>query len=383
MVIHRPFHEPSALAAVRSNAAREWPFLLLLCCTFVSSGCKDMGSEGLPDDWKTSTAEEQHVNPDTLANLAARIAAGTYGEIHSLVIVRHGYLIEDRYFRGWNADQLHPLYSVTKSVTSSLFGALPEAHVMLDSTLPSLLPEYASVIDAESSSSRIRLQDLLTMRSGFAWDEHSTPYGDPRNPTSVMAGSPDWIRFVLTRPMADAPGTWFVYNSGCSVLLGGVLRSKTGMVVTKFAEARLFHPLGISRYRWETGPEQVTNTGWGLSLRPRDMARLGLLYLNEGAWKGERILSAEWLRDSWTGRVSLSNATSYGYQWWMLPLDGTAVRDPQTNGIRFAAGWGDQFIFVIPALDMVVVSTGGNYTGPVIDQAVDFVRSSIAKAVSD
>jgi hypothetical protein len=219
------------------------------------------------------------------------------------------------------------------------------------------------------------------MRAGFDWNEGIVPYGDPRNPTSQLASSNDWIKFMLDRPMSDAPGARFRYNSGCSVLLSGIIRNKTGSQAQEYAVAHLFRPLAITSFNWERGPQGISNTGWGLSLRPRDMAKIGLLCLNQGEYNGTRVLSQQWLNESTTAYSSLSRSFSYGYQWWLLPLEGVAGHTPQPNDIKIAWGWGDQFIFIIPYLDMIVVSTAGNYSGPLEDQAIDFVRTSIVKAV--
>lgn len=357
------------------------PFVLPLLC-FVSCS-HDLDPNSSLDDWKLSSPAAQNLNPDTLANLAGRIEAGVYGEIHSLLIVRHGYLVYERYFRGYRADKIHPLYSVTKSVTSLLIGIASDRGELgsLNQSLLSFFPEYRSIVNVDSRKQAITLKDVLTMRAGFDWNEGAYPYGDPRNPTSQLASSSDWIKFMLDRPMSDAPGTRFRYNSGCSVLLSGIIRNKTGNQARDYAVAHLFRPLAITSFNWERGGQGISNTGWGLSLRPRDMAKIGLLCLNQGEYNGTRVLSQQWLNESTTAFVSLSSSFSYGYQWWLLPLEGVAGHTPQSNDIIIAWGWGDQFIFIIPYLDMVVVSTAGNYSGPVQDQAIAFVRRSIVKAV--
>jgi CubicO group peptidase (beta-lactamase class C family) len=357
-------------------------FLAFLCLTSCSH---DLGPNSSLDDWKTSSPAAQNINPDTLANLAGRIEAGVYGEIHSLLIVRHGYLVYERYFRGYRADKIHPVYSVTKSVTSLLIGIASDRgeHGSLNQSLLSFFPEYRSIANMDSRKQAITLRDVLTMRAGFDWNEGIVPYGDPRNPTSQLASSNDWIKFMLDRPMSDAPGARFRYNSGCSVLLSGIIRNKTGSQAQEYAVAHLFRPLAITSFNWERGPQGISNTGWGLSLRPRDMAKIGLLCLNQGEYNGTRVLSQQWLNESTTAYSSLSRSFSYGYQWWLLPLEGVAGHTPQPNDIIIAWGWGDQFIFVIPHLDLVVVSTAGNYSGPLQDQAIDFVRRSIIKAVKN
>jgi len=356
--------------------------LVLVLLGFVSCS-HDLGPNNSLDDWRISSPETQNINADTLANLAGRIEAGVYGEIHSLLLVRHGYLVYERYFRGYRIDRIHPVYSVTKSVTSLLIGIASDRGELgaLSQSLLSCFPEYRSIANVDARKQAITLKEVLTMRAGFDWNEGIVPYGDPRNPTSQLAGSSDWIKFMLDRPMSDAPGTRFRYNSGCSVLLSGIIRNKTGKQAQEYAVAHLFRPLAITSFDWERGAQGIANTGWGLSLRPRDMAKIGLLCLQQGEYNGTRVLSQQWLNESTTNHVSLSNSFSYGYQWWLLPLEGMAGHAPQPNDLKIAWGWGDQFIFIIPHLDLVVISTAGNYSGPIQDQAIDFVRRSIVKAV--
>jgi CubicO group peptidase (beta-lactamase class C family) len=206
------------------------------------------------------------------------------------------------------------------------------------------------------------------MKAGFVWDEWSTPYGTPGNPTTQLARSSDWVKFVLDLPMAGVPGVTFTYNSGCTVLLSGVLRNATGMNARSYAARVLFDPLGISAYAWETGPNGITNTGWGLSLRPRDMAKFGYLYLRDGAWKERQVVSRDWIGQSTAPHIRFSNGGGYGFQWWLLAL-GDSGSEPLAP---YAAGWGGQYIFVIPARDMVVVSTAEEYQGQSEIRAVLF-----------
>jgi CubicO group peptidase (beta-lactamase class C family) len=217
------------------------------------------------------------------------------------------------------------------------------------------------------------------MRAGFLWDESSAPYGDPRNSTFQLASSSNWIKYMLDLPMSDPPGSRFRYNSGCSILLSGILRSTTGVSADAFCRENLFGLLGIADYQWETGPQGITNTGWGLSLRPRDMLKFGTVFLNRGIREGRSVVPGSWIDQSTNPAVTLSGGYSYGYQWWLLPLGNVLTHTPLPNDIKFAWGYGGQFIFVIPSLNMVVVSTAGNYTGD-DSQAIRFLQEYIARA---
>jgi CubicO group peptidase (beta-lactamase class C family) len=252
----------------------------------------------------------------------------------------------------------------------------------LDARLLGLFPQYPNLRNPDPRKDAITLGQVLTMTAGFEWNEWSVPYLDPLNPVVQLAQSPDWLRHVLDLPMADEPGTTFVYNSGCSTLLSGVVEQATGRHAESYAADRLFEPLGIKHWIWQTGPNELTATGWGLELTPRDMARFGLLFLEGGTFRGRRILSEEWVDRSTELHVGAFAGFGYGYQWWRLPSGYVGAGGERHGGVFFAWGWGDQFIFVLPAYEMVVVTTAGNYDVEG-NPPMDFLRSHILPAIRD
>jgi CubicO group peptidase (beta-lactamase class C family) len=324
-----------------------------------TGGCAG-GETRAQEEWPAATLEEQGLDPTAAAGYVRRIRAGRYGDIHSLLVVRNGKLVLERYFGGWDRDTPHPVYSVTKSVTSLLVGqARDEGRFpSLERTLVSVFPEYQEIRRPDARKRSITLDDVLTMRAGFAWDELSSPYDSPDNPIGTLMRSEDWLQFVLDLPMASTPGSRFVYNSGCSLLLGGLLRKSTGLEPEEFASRRLFKQLGITDYEWEAAPHGLTNTGWGLSLRPRDLAKLGQLVLDGGEWQGEQVVPTEWLDLSTASHVRLSDEVGYGYQWWLLFDQGGRHDDVD---LVIALGWGGQLVIVAPALNLVVASTAADY----------------------
>ena len=225
------------------------------------------------------------------------------------------------------------------------------------------------------------MRDILAMKAGFDWDESTTQYGTPDNPKFQLAQSNDWIKFMLDRKMKYVPGVHFTYNSGCSILLSGVLLKKTRLQTDDFAEENLFTPLGITLWQWETGPKNITNTGWGLYLLSRDMAKIGYLVLNNGKWNGKELLSKAWIDSATTPSTILNGgAYSYGFQWWMKPIEHVSGHSPTARDIRFAWGWGGQFIFLIPKYDLVVVETSGNYEQNEV-KPIEFLEDYILKAI--
>jgi len=319
------------------------------------------------------------MNGAMLDTLVVRLQAGDFGDVHSLLVARHGKLVLERYFAGWSADEPHPVYSVTKSVTALLVGMARDAgaDLPLDGRLLDFFPERQPVANPSVWKDAITFGDVLTMRAGFVWDEGAVPYREPGNPTTELARSADWVDHMLDLPMAGPPGSDFRYNSGCSVLMGAMLAARIGASVTDFAATHLLGPLDIDDWDWETGPVGVTNTGWGLSLRPSDLAKVGQLVLDQGVWRERRLVSEDWLRESTEARVLLSGGFGYGYQWWRLPRLGGV------GEVVLAWGWGDQFLFIAPGLDLVVVTTGGNYDPASDDRAIEFVPRYVFGAVMD
>jgi CubicO group peptidase (beta-lactamase class C family) len=333
----------------------------------------------LPADgeWPTAAPESQGLSSAVLAGYHDRIAAGEFGQVDSLLVVRHGYLVSEAYFRGWGAGDLHQAFSVTKSVTSALVGIargrgeMPE----LGTTVRSLLPEYPFVANPSAAKNAITVDDVLTMRAGLEWDEFGYGYVDPRNPLIEMHASLDWLKFVLDLPMAWWPGTRYNYSTGYTILLAGMLRNTTGVEASEYAAARLFGPLGIEAWEWNHSPRGLTDTGGGLSLRPRDMAKFGQLFLRQGDWRGEAVVPAGWVEVSTSAHVDLGGGWGYGYQWRRMP------GSPGDNSsFPFAWGWGGQFVFVVPAVDMVVVSTASNFQNEA-GGALSFIRDLLRDAI--
>ncbi len=360
--------------------------LLLICISFSSrSTTSDLANTPLTE----ATPESQNLSSTRLNEAVKKISNGEYGDINSLLVIRDKYLVLEKYFSPeyHGQEYIQTLRSVTKSITSVLIGIAIEQG-KIDSVQTRLLdyfPEYKDLENRDSRKRKITLEQVLTMTTGIQWAE--IPYSNPDNDVYKMHGSPDWIRYVLESPVNPSPGN-FVYNSGGSVLLSGILKHSTGKLAEEFAIDHLFQPLGIKKWTWSLAPKGVTNTGWGLSMSRRDMARLGVLLLKEGRWHESQVVSKEWIKISTKSHVTtgaLDNdlvTYEYGYQWWRFTDHDTTVSNLAINDVYFAWGYGGQFIFVIPHLDMVVVSTCDNY-GADYRLFFDLLRDHIFPAVLD
>ena len=291
------------------------------------------------------------------------IIDGSVPNIHSVLVYRRGDLVLEEYFPGtmrWDGihrvftrDSLHDLYSVSKSVTAAAVGmALASGAIPgLDARIAQDFQDYAGRTSTDLSAMTVR--HLLTMSAGLAWDELSTDYLDPANDNRKMDLSLDPLTYLLTRPLAAAPGTRFAYNTGVTHLLGELVRRRTGQPLDTYAASQIFQPLGIGRYFWYRYPGGLTHAGGGLHLRPRDMMKFGVLYANFGRWRGTRLLDSLWVVQSTTKQAP---GSSYGFQWW---IDAWTINGQPVSGYS-AEGLAGQFIFVIPSQQLVVVFTGNN-----------------------
>ena len=319
--------------------------------------------------WRTSTPEQQGMDSAQLAQMLDAVTARKLN-IDSILIVRHGYLVAEVYFGSNSSTLKHELYSVTKSFTSALVGMAIQKG-FIDGVNHPVLNLFADrqVANLDTRKQAMTLEHLLTMSSGLEWPESGSAYTTTDNPYVRMMRSPDWVQFVLDRPMAEQPGARFNYNSGTSHLLSAIVQKTTRTSTLAFAQEYLFGPLGITAVDWGTDAAGVAVGGSDLRLTPRDMAKFGYLYLKGGAWAGQQIVPAEWVKASTIKHIKSTDAAlDYGYQWWIGP-----------DGSFAAHGLGGQYIFVRPRQDLVVVFTSW-LTGSDTEQPAALMDSFIVPA---
>ncbi|MHA2067561.1 MAG: serine hydrolase domain-containing protein, partial [Candidatus Thorarchaeota archaeon] len=293
-----------------------------------------------------SAPEEQGVNASRLED-AADFIIDSGARVRSMLVIQNGYLIYERYFIPilYDVDDTHIIYSCTKSMTSSLIGIANDKGYIdnMSQLLVDFFPDvYIDNLDSRKES--ITLEDVLTMTSGLEWDEESY---DVPNDYFGMTGSEDWIQYVLNKTMVADPGTTFYYNTGGSHLLSAIINRTTGMSTLEFALENLFNPLGITTYSWIQDPQGIYFGGSALALRPRDMAKFGYLFLNQGEWDGAQLISSDWVARSAAIHATPYVTLNYGYQWWVSP----------DNVYYSARGYQGQYIYVVPEEDLVVVFT--------------------------
>lgn len=325
-------------------------------------------------DWKTTTPEAQGIFSATLAKA---FDVFRNQQVHSVAVIRNGFLVAEAYKENTQAGIPQDVKSVTKSITSALIGiALSERKLKSpDQKLAEFFPELAS----DPLKSKIMLKHLLNMTSGLAWDNTN------EQSSTEMMYSPNWVQYILERPAQHEPGAVFNYSNGDAHLLSAVLQKATGESMFAYAKSRLFEPLGITDVNWNNDTQGCTIGAWALALTLRDMAKIGMLYLKEGQWEDKTIIPKSWIRDSLVKRVFLnySNGSQggYGYYWWSKPLAQGVIKGSRKQcEVVYASGSGGRRIFVVPELQLIVSATAHSADVDMPENLLNHVVGAIRSA---
>lgn len=318
------------------------------------------------DEWRTCTPVEQGIDPQGIMDMLEKIEIENL-PVHSFLLIRHGYLVAEHYFGSYMRARCHELRSCTKSVTSALTGIAIEEGLIrgVHQKAVEFFPEYegrSAQLDA------LTLEHLLTMSVGH------------RTALTPGSGTVDnvfshWLEVFLKADFAHEPGSVFQYDSGAPHIVSAILQKVTGKPTLEYAREKLFAPLGIKDFSWLADYNGITYGNTLLDLRPLDMAKFGYLFLNEGEWDGQQLISKEWVRQSTVkyvdtfGKMNRAEDDGYGYYWWMNGFGGYS-----------AHGASGQFIFVVPELDLVGVFTGG-FAVPEFPTNYELMKTLIIPAV--
>ena len=291
--------------------------------------------------WKFSTPSNEGMNAGLLAKGAKKLAAEG-GEPYSLLVVRNGSIVLEKYFNGATKSDANNIHSASKSIISAAIGAaIQEGKIKgVGQRLSELMPKaFSEIHDADKRN--IRIRDLLTMRSGLGWIENLSEF--------YVELHHNWVKTILSLPLYTDPGEDFLYNTGLTHLMSAALTKSTGMSTCNFVHSRIFEKIGIRAKHWGRDPTGIYSGGFNVYLTPREMAKFGLLYLNEGKWEGKQVLPAAWVNASMKPQVDTGGGYFYGYNWW--------VRNIRGHSVAYAWGHGGQFIFVVKDLNLVAVIT--------------------------
>ena len=331
------------------------------------------------DFWPPIAPGDAGFAPDMETLLDKAIADKRIWNLHGLVVLRNDRLVLERYFEGddnrrgvgpigrvvFKPNTLHDLRSCSKSIIGLLYGiALAQGKVLPPETpLFSAFPEYADLAASEGRD-RLTIQHVLTMTMGTDWDESSLVYSDPRNSETAMDNAPDRYRYILGRCVVDAPGAHWTYCGGATALLARMIAKGSGQTLHDFARKNLFEPLGMGQTEWATGHDGEPFAASGARMSVRDLSRIGSLMLHGGKVGDRAVVPADWLRRVTAPVVSADEVRRYGYQWFIIDI---AFGEPKgwapgrLERMWSAQGEGGQRLFVIPALQLVIAMTHGNY----------------------
>jgi len=332
-----------------------------------------------PAAWQPIAPEDAGFAPDLEARLDQAIAAGRIWNLHGLIVLRNDRLVLERYFEGddetrdagkishatHTADTMHDLRSCSKSIVGLLYGiALQQGNVPPpEAPLFSAFPEYADLAGKDGRD-RLTVQHVLTMTMGTDWDESSFFYDDPRNSEIAMDNAADRYRYILERRVVDTPGAHWSYCGGATSLLARMIAKGSGKTLHQFAREHLFDPLGLGPTEWAVGPDGEPFAASGARMSVRDLSRIGVMMLHGGKVDGRALVPADWVTRCITPIISADETRRYGYQWFIRDI---AFGKPKgwapgrLERMWMAQGEGGQRLFVIPALQLVVAFTSGNY----------------------
>lgn len=305
--------------------------------------------------------------------LADLVDFGATSAMDSLLVIRHGRIVVEAHYAPFRSGLKHVVNSATKAVVGTLTGIAFKEGALgpLDQSVIDLFPERR-IANVDANKKAMTLDSLLDMTSGLDWREPLT--NAPPETMLQMERSRDWVGFILDRPMAQAPGLAFDYDSGTWHLLSAILAKKTGHSALDYAKQKLFMPLGIADVSWRQDPQGITIGGYGLLMHPRDMAKIGYLYLHAGEWAGQQLLPPTWVDRVYHASVDMRIGTApnfrYASGWWTIP----------EKRAYMAVGFLRQMIIVLPDVDMVAVVTGRKHYPfvPFIDRITGAAKSESA-----
>lgn len=340
--------------------------VLVLPCVMACSDESDgrAASARERDVVEAAPAHAPSIGVDSTLLAQALDSAARMPRLRSLLVARHGELLAEEYYNGASAAGRTNIKSASKSIVSALVGiAIAEGHFTgLDQPIAPIFPEYAA-LNEDPRIDSVTIGTLLSMQAGL----EPTSFGN----YGAWVSSSNWVRAALTRPFVDEPGGRMLYSTGSSHILSAALTRATGMSTLAYARSRLFEPLGIELRGWTTDPQGVYFGGNEMQLRPRELLAFAELYRNGGRHDGVQIVPEPWIRDSWTQRTtSRFNGHGYGLGWW--------IRERRGHDVYFAWGYGGQYAFIVPELELTVVMTSdavsprdGDHNGALHDMLTD------------
>jgi CubicO group peptidase (beta-lactamase class C family) len=302
----------------------------------------------LSDGWSVGNLESAGINQNSLENMVDQINnRGHSSFVRQVLIVRNNTLVFEEYFGAATINSVSHMQSATKSIVAAIFGiAQGNGFVAsIDDSPFDYLPEYQHLNGPQKAD--ISIRHVLSMTPGLEWNENSTPTFGIANDNIAAYSSNNYIRYVLQKDVVTTPGSTWNYNSGCPMILAGIVKNQTGMHIDEYAEQALFGPLDINTLSWEYQSDGLPLATGGLWLRGRDSAKIAQLYLDDGMWQGAQIIPQQWIENSMSVHAAIEPGIDYGYLWW--------TRDFAGYRLWFASGYGGQLIITVPEEEVAII----------------------------
>lgn len=331
-----------------------------------------VGEELPPDQevWEYAYPTKVGLDDRSLYELDSLVKEGLYSQINGIIIIKDDQLVFENYYNLSGRNEVRPVGRVTFSIlTLALDLFIADGYINLDERIQTYLPEYEEIFKDDSLKKLVTVRHLIEFKSGLAWNESLGIDNDLFN----MKSQPDWVGYVLSKPMEAPPGLRTVINSGGGMILAKILQNQLeNRSLLNYMHENLFSPIGINDVHWEESPNGTLNCSNGLFLKNIELTRIGYLMLNEGRWTNKRrVISRDWVLEITTEKSEVSNNYSFGYSWWLFsdPFNNNWIR-LQENTTYFAAGESGQSLYVLPDKNMVICITAEN-------QSVNFFNNSL------
>jgi CubicO group peptidase (beta-lactamase class C family) len=323
--------------------------LLVVVLSGIPIMAQDTAADWPTTGWNVSTPEEQGMSSSELAAYYTTWSQEQFN-LDSLLVIRHGNIVAEAYGPISDENMTHQMYSATKSVIGALVGILIQDGLLesVDVPIVDLFPDR-TIANLDERKAAITVADMLAMAPGLESNDLTAALLEQPATSALMEQTDDWVQFALDLPMVADPGTQWNYSNIAPMILSGLVTELTGKPAAEYAEEKLFAPLGISNYRWWINADGLNTGAAGLYLTPRDMAKIGYLFLRNGEWDGQQIIPADYAQAAIGNQINTPwDGTNYGYYWWRI----------EDINFSFALGFGGQYIMVMPDKDLIVVANG-------------------------
>lgn len=327
-----------------------------------SGGCR-WDADVRPDSSAWSYAQPGQVgfNEPLLLSLDSLLKQGRLGGVSALLVLKNDKLVYENYYEFRTRDSLQSIGSIGNAIVSMVVGLAVEDGIFesVEDSIYKYLSGYESYFEADPLKKGIRLRDLLTMRSGLSWNETLESPFSPTNDYYLVGRQDDMVGYLLSKPMESRAGQRFSQNSAAALIILKALQQNLSMPLSEYLDGRFFSPLGIEKWHASVDQTGLLNLVFGASFKPLDLTKIGYLALHKGKWMGRQLIPEEWVTESSGLKYRISNFLDMGYLWWRFSDDSSWADFFTVNSTFYAQSDDEQYLFVMPSLDMVVVLQTG------------------------